>query len=143
MNRNAKAGNAEAVVIDMEAFKTAPEQSKPAQFLVSTGNWLNDDIINQWQRLLKKEFSHVNGLQDVLLVHNMGFTVETGEFVQVLYVDCHWVTISTIGCGPAEVDIFDSGTCTPMSKLNPLLEQQIAAILCTQHNAITVRLVSN
>ena len=140
MNRNTKAGNAEAVVIDIEAFKTAPEPSEPAQSLVSTGNWLNDDIINQWQRLLKKEFPHVNGLQDILLAHNMGFTVETGEFVQVLYVDCHWVTISTIGCGPAEVNIFDSGT---MSKLNPLLEQQIAAILCTEHNAITVRLVSN
>ncbi len=99
------------------------------------GKWLNDNIINKGQRLIKQEYPHVEGFQDVALAHTMGFSVEPGEFVQVLYAVGHWVTISTIGCDPAEVDVFYSGGRV----LNNKLRQQIAALLCTSHDVITVK----
>lgn len=103
--------------------------------ILLNGKWLNDVIINEGQRLIKQEYPHVQGFQDVALGHTMAFSIEPGEFVQVLYAVGHWVTISTIGCGPAEVDIYDSGSRV----LNNKLQQQIAALLCTKHDIITVR----
>ncbi len=51
-----------------------------------------------------------------------------GEFVQILHTGRgHWVTVSTIGCQQAEVDIFDSAS----PALNSCLENQIAALLHT------------
>lgn len=58
------------------------------------------------------------------------------DFVQILHTGRgHWVTISTIGCSEAEVDIFDSAR----PALNSSLENQIAALLHTKQDAITVR----
>ncbi len=102
------------------------------------GKWCNDNMINEGQRLVKQEYPHVEGFQDVALVHTKGFSVEPGEFVQVLYAVGHWVTISTIGCDPAEVDVYNSGGRV----LNNKLQQQIAALLRTSHDVITVRFVN-
>ena len=78
------------------------------------------------------------GLQDVALGHTLAFCVEPGEFVQMLHVGCHWLTISTVGCSTGEVDVFDSGQPT----LNGLPKNQIAALLCTKKDVITVRYVT-
>ena len=43
-----------------------------------------------------------------------------------------------IGFSPAEVEIYDSG----FPILSGLLQQQIAALLCTKHDAITVRCIT-
>ncbi len=104
-----------------------------SSFILLEGKWLNDVIINEGQRLIKQdkqEHPHVQGFQDVALGHTMAFSVEPGEFVQVLYAVGHWITISTIGCGPAEVDIYDSGARV----LNNKLQQQIAALLRHHHS---------
>ena len=49
----------------------------------------------------------------------------------------HWVVVSTIGCGPAEVDIF---VRLPPA-LTGSLRRQIAALLSTQQSVIRVRYV--
>lgn len=122
---------------DLDA--TSAPQSSPALLQryehLLKGEWLNDSMINEGQRLIQQEFPHLQGLQDVALGHTMAFSVERGEFVQILHAGGHWVTISTIGCGPAEVDIYDSSS----PQLTSLLQQQIAALLCTTEKAITVR----
>ena len=126
----------DGVVIDLDQLED-DDAPQPKQLKLQ-GEWLNDETINEGQMLIKEKFPHVGGLQNVLLGHTMAFSVETGEFVQVLHVnDSHWITISTIGCGPAEVDVFDSST--PL--ISTQLEQQIAAIICTDCDFITVRLV--
>lgn len=79
--------------------------------------------------------SHVEGFQDVFLGKVLAFDVMRGEFVQILHSgSAHWVCISTIGCGEAEVDVFDS--MTPV--LTDALKEQIASLLCTNKDAITV-----
>ena len=73
------------------------------------GDWLNDKLINAGQMLIKESYPQVYGFQDASLGQTLGFDVLTEEFVQVLHTGRgHWVTISTIGCSIAEVEIFDS-----------------------------------
>ena len=80
----------------------------------------------------------MRGLQNVVFSHTLAFDVMQEEFVQVLHNGAgHWVTISTISCQTAEIDIFDSMSLA----LTGALERQIAALLCTQHDIITVRYV--
>ena len=106
--------------------------------MLLTGGSLSDVLVNAAQRLIQAAHSHVAGLQDVSLGLTLAFDVIQGEFVQVLHTGAgHWVTISTIGCGPAEVDVFDS--LCPF--LNGALERQIAELLCTEQDVITVRYV--
>ncbi|PIK57973.1 hypothetical protein BSL78_05118 [Apostichopus japonicus] len=37
-----------------------------------------------------------------------GFDIEPGEFVQIIHLPNHWVTVSTIGCRKSEVKLYDS-----------------------------------
>ena len=103
-----------------------------------TGGWLSDKLINAGQVLIRRHSSQVLGFQDVALGHTLGFDVYKGEFVQVLHTGRgHWVTVSTIGCGTAEMDVFDS-MCPGVTDD---LQKQIAALLCTKEDVITVRCV--
>jgi len=102
------------------------------------GEWLSDTLVNTGQKLIQQAHPHVHGLQDVVLGHTLAFDVMKGEFVQVLHSGKgHWVTVSTIGCQTAEIDVFDS-MCLA---LTGTLQRQIAALLCTQQDVITVRYV--
>ena len=66
----------------------------------------------------------------------LSFEIEAAEFVQVLHIGCgHWVTVSTIGCAPGEVDIFDS--LPPATTCD--LKWQIAALLATPLQCIILR----
>jgi len=61
------------------------------------------------------------------------------QFVQILNKgNCHWLTISNIGCGPGEVNIFDSGEKSSTYRL----KEQIASVLFTEENAITLRFMN-
>ena len=138
----------EVINVDTEAANTmlpsASAQPQPwvlyltrsnEQILLS-GDWMTDSLINAGQQLIQQAFPHVRGLQNVSLGHTLAFSVEQGEFIQVMHNGHnHWVTVSTIGCGPAEVDIF--GSLTPA--LTGSMKRQIAAILVAQQNAVTVR----
>ena len=86
--------------------------------LVIGGKWLTGDLVNAFQTLLKQQFPHLSGLQDVSLGLTLAFEIEASEFVQVLHTgSSHWVAISTIGCTPGEVDIFDSMPPAPTCDL--------------------------
>ena len=86
--------------------------------------------------LIKESYSQVYGFQDASLGQTLGFDVLTEEFIQVLHTGRgHWVTISTIGCSIAEVDIFDS---TPPANSSSL-QNQIASLLCTKRKNISLR----
>ena len=133
--------------VDTEAANTTtPAQPQPwvlgltlddEQILIN-GDWLTDSLINAGQQLIQQTFPHIRGLQDVSLAHTLAFNVEQGEFIQVLHNGHdHWVMVSTIGCGPAEVDIFDSLPPT----LTGSLERQIAAILASEQDSIRVRYI--
>ena len=79
-------------------------------------------------------YPYIQGLQNVALGHTLAFDVIQGEFIQVLHNgQGHWVTISTIGCQQAEVDVFDS-LFADERELNKQLQSQIAALLHTDQD---------
>ena len=73
------------------------------------GDWLDDDIINATQFMLKQQHPEVGGLQSTTLSEKFAMEPQSGEFVQVLLINKnHWITISTIGCKRSSINVFDS-----------------------------------
>lgn len=88
--------------------------------------------------LLKKQFPELCGFQDVGLGQVMNFNIYDGEFLQILYSVNHWVAISTIGMQHPNVKLYDSH----YSCLTMVLQAQIAALLCTEHEEIDIHVMS-
>ena len=72
--------------------------------------WLNDNHITAAQNLLKSQHPHINGLQPPVLQITQTFEVHCSKpFVQILNMSQnHWITVSTIGCAPGIVKVYDS-----------------------------------
>ena len=57
--------------------------------------WLSDESINLAQTILFKNFPLISGFEDTTLGPLNMFSVQTGEFLQVLHKNNHWVTVSS------------------------------------------------
>lgn len=137
--------------IDIESYKPTskvqvvqlwiPElglKQSEREILLSHTAWLNDDLINAAQKLLRKANPVVPGLQDVVSGLTMNFDVEPGEFVQILHTgQGHWNTISTIGMRHAEVQVFDS----MYMSVPTMATAQIASLLATEEPAIQLNIM--
>ena len=67
---------------------------------------LNDRIINRAQKLIKKKFPRVGGLQDPVLSQS-SYDRCTSEGIQIHHTGkAHWITLSSIGGQP--VNVYDS-----------------------------------
>ena len=101
---------------------------------------LTDNLIDAGQILLRKQYGDkVSGLQDVVKARTLSMDVEPDEFIQILNKsDCDWFTISTIGCQPGVVNVFDSGSkyTTDRNK------EEIAALLNTNEDTIILQCMS-
>ena len=107
------------------------------EVLQSETGWLNDNIVDAAQILLKK-VCPIQGLQKVSLGLTLIFEVQHGEFIQILNTGAgHWVTISTIGTDHPVVNIYDSVYSTACDEL----QQQIASILITPHSSIILHFI--
>ena len=72
--------------------------------LILKGNMLNNTVIQFSQSL----FDGLNCLQDPLLGQHPSFKLARNLFFQILHDGrCHWVTVSTFGCDPGEVNYYD------------------------------------
>ncbi len=79
------------------------------QEFLQSQEWLDDVLINVGQKMLKSQFSAMNGLQNCLLVGAMSAEVPAGEFIQVILIGGnHWIAVSTVGCKPGHVLVYDS-----------------------------------
>ncbi len=79
------------------------------RLILSSPEWLDDDIIRASQNLLKEQFPLVGGLQAPALAEKNAMEPQSGEFVQILCVgQNHWITVSTIGCPQGLVRVYDS-----------------------------------
>ena len=77
--------------------------------LLSSDEWLNDNIVNASQFMLKQQHPVVGGLQSTTLAKSFAMEPQTGEFVQILNInDNHWIAVSTIGCQPSTINVYDS-----------------------------------
>ena len=68
------------------------------------GEQLTDEHIHLAQRLLKKHFHHIDGLQPSVLSKTNGFTPVQHKAIQIHHVPAHWVTSSSIGGNLAVYD---------------------------------------
>ena len=106
------------------------------QDALAKNGWLTDNIIDEAQSLLKRQYPHLNGLQSVLLGLTLSYAIQTEEFIQVLHTGHgHWVTVSTIGCREGEINVYDSLPPAP----TPHMMNQIAALLATPKATIKMR----
>ena len=105
--------------------------------VLNQGKWVNDSLIDAGQKLLKQAFGDkIEGLQDLCLTQTLVLNVCSGEFVQVLNKgDCHWYTISTIGCQhPATVRVYDSAS----KYITYRNKKEKASLLYTSETKITL-----
>ena len=101
----------------------------------SPTGWLSDSIIDAAQKTLQEQFG-LPGFQSVLHGQCCNFNVEPDEFIQILHNGSnHWVTVSTIGTKHPEVFVYDN----MYTKAPDRLQQQIAALLHTKEEAITLK----
>ena len=75
--------------------------------ILSPTGWLDCTIIQQVHACLQKVNPFIEGFQRPTPVRN--FDIMTGEFVQILHTGpSQWVCISSVGCQPNVVNLFDS-----------------------------------
>ena len=68
---------------------------------------LDDKIIGAAQKLLLSKFPSLNGLRSTLLQDHI--RVWVNNYVQIFHCRSnHWITVSTIGCQPGEIKVYDS-----------------------------------
>ena len=68
------------------------------QILISKDMWLNDNIINAAQKLLKCKFNYIGGFQDTILQSKLQFSIDDGEFIQILNKNNnHWILVTNVG----------------------------------------------
>ena len=76
------------------------------------GTELSDLHINLAQRILKEQFSHINGLESTLLQGKRQALTEDMVKNKLQIIHClerhHWITVSTVNNAPGEVTIMDS-----------------------------------
>ena len=71
--------------------------------------WLTCDIVQAAQVLLQGVNPLLEGLQRPTLGRVRNFDVVSGEFLQILHSGSdHWVCVSSIGCLPGKVHLYDS-----------------------------------
>lgn len=103
---------------------------------------LEDKIIGAAQKLILSKFPSPNGLRSTLLQDCIGVWVN--NYVQIFHCRSnHWITVSTLGCQPGEIKVYDSlyddvDVATKLEKIFasklhyiiPRLQKQKGAIDC-------------
>ena len=106
--------------------------------LSSPRAWLDDELINAAQYMLREQHPLIGGFQSTLLGDCLAMTAPTSEVVQILLIcNDHWVAISTVGCQPSTVKVFDSlGGRLPKRSV-----KLVADLLQSKEEAITFAFV--
>ena len=112
---------------------TQTEQS----ILLDSVGWLNDRLIDAAHRLLRAQFNCA-GLQSPLLAQNLQFSVQKGEFIQILHDGFgHWLMVSTKGVSADQIRVYDS----LYPSIGSFTKRQIAAILQSSNSEIHVEMM--
>ena len=79
------------------------------KIILSPTGWLDCDIIHQVYILLSSINPSIEGFQRPTLGPVRNFDIVGGEFIQILHTgNYHWVCVSSIGCLPGKVNLYDS-----------------------------------
>ena len=104
--------------------------------LLTGCGWLTDNIMFAALQLLHQQHPDISGLQDPALQITRTFDVQgSREFIQCLNMSgCHWITISTVGCDPATIKIYDSSNLM----LTSTLKRIVADLMHTSGKSISI-----
>ena len=81
-------------------------------------------------------FDGINSLQGLLLGQRLSFKVARNPFIQIRHDErCHWVTVSTFGCDPGEINYYDS---LFKGKITDSVKKQICNLLHSKEKKIKV-----
>ena len=109
--------------------------------ILQSTEWLNDELINASQKVLATQFKPKfgdAGFQASTIGLCGTYTIETGEFIQILHNGAdHWLTITTIGTSHPEVLVYDSLCSTVPEKV----KSQISSLLCTRERSVRLQFV--
>ena len=85
-----------------------PPLSMSGQAILLSKQWVNDSIVNACHFLLKKQSKgKIASLNNTLTLGRLK-PISRRPFVQILFVDSHWVTVSNINCVKGSVYVYDS-----------------------------------
>jgi len=105
-----------------------------------SGEWLTDKHIDAAQELLHQQYLEISGFQRCVLQCTKTYHVQSGKkFVQILHVNAnHWITISTVGCAPGNVKVYD----TMHHKLSLEMKSTVADLMQVLINHVVVSLLA-
>ena len=102
--------------------------------ILESSRWVDDAIITASQNLLHQQHPEIGSLQPTVLATQFAMEPQGGEFVQIVNIgQSHWITLSTVGCQPGHINVYDSlhmGLSSTVKKL-------IADLLQWKGNDIT------
>ena len=108
------------------------------KILLSPHSYLNDNLTNAAQKLLKKSFPALPGLQGAQL-GIMAFDIQRGKFIQILHDGRdHWLLISTVGVKHPTVQVYDS----MYQSIGSHTKKQIASLLHTDSSDIKIHMIN-
>ena len=103
--------------------------------LQSEREWIDDDLIHAGQTLLQNQHPYMGGLQKPALSAQFAMEPNAGEFIQILCIrNNHWICVSTVGCQPSTINVFDS----MYGFLDRQMKKLIADIMQTREKQIKV-----
>ena len=71
--------------------------------------WVDDQLITACQNILKGQHPAIGSLQPAMLASELAMEPQGGEFVQIVNLnENHWITLSTVGCQPGHINVYDS-----------------------------------
>lgn len=142
-----KLGHSKQDAIDVENTADCPTTnmwhprlllSQNDKEILQGGETLTDKHIDAAQRLLKKQFPNIHGLQSPTLQETNQWDVMRAEGVQILNENSnHWVCISTRECPPDTVNVYDS----VKTKISTHITRQVSYILHSQADSISFRVM--
>ena len=106
--------------------------SQPSLEEIRSGKWLSDMHIKAANDLLKAQFPAVSGLYDTKLGQDLAFPLTNLQFVQIVHVGNHWLTVE--GVSPSLSRVYDSMNFTT----SVATQSQIAAIMRCPTDSITL-----
>lgn len=95
--------------------------------------WLSDAIVNAAQFIISRQFPGLCNYQDVLLGESLTFK-KRDNFIQILHIPGHWVTVTNYGAPTNSVFLYDSLD----QDIMPSVATQVMNIMSLASNTLTI-----
>ena len=120
------------------SVRQPPKFNEEMEKEIDSGSCLSDLSINLSQYIILRQFSNLSGLEITQKGLSRSFTVQTRAFLQILFADAHWITVSAKGLNDP-VLVYDSLNSGVVSRN---FFHQITDLRQTKNDRILVEIMS-